>query len=117
MLANEATALLHGEAAAKEAADTAQKTFELGATGDALPEIVIERSELESGIPAFKLFQLAGLVDSGKKARQLISGGGARVNDEKINDESTMLSLTNMTNNGHIKLSSGKKNHVLVKAA
>ncbi len=117
VLANEATVLLHGEAAAQEAAETAQKTFEQGATGDALPEVAIEKTELEKGIPAFKAFHLAGLAESGKKARQLIQGGGARINDEKVDDENSPVTLSHVTGEGHIKLSAGKKKHVLVKAA
>lgn len=116
VLANEATTLLHGAESAKEAAETAQKTFELGATGDALPEVTVETAELEAGIPAFKIFQLAGLAESGKKARQLIQGGGARVNDVKVEDENAAIALSDMTAEGHIKLSAGKKKHALIKA-
>jgi tyrosyl-tRNA synthetase len=115
VLATEATALLHGRAEADKAAETAAKTFEQGGVGDDLPECHIATDELAAGIPAFKLFQLAGLTSSGKEARNLIKGNGARVNDELITDETLAISTDAMTEDGFIKLSAGKKRHALVK--
>jgi tyrosyl-tRNA synthetase len=116
ILATEATALLHGRAAAEEAQETARKTFVEGTSGAALPEVSIAAAELESGIPAFSLFLQAGLATSGKEARRLIAGGGAKLNDVKIDNETQMISLSDMQDD-QIKLSAGKKKHVLVKAA
>jgi tyrosyl-tRNA synthetase len=114
-LATIATALLHGEDAAREAKRTAEETFELGQLGSNLPEILVSKAELETGIFAVKLFQLAGLAASGGEAKRLIQGGGARVNDEAVKAESQMITLLDMTEHGAIKLSAGKKKHVLVK--
>ncbi|MCI5049616.1 MAG: tyrosine--tRNA ligase [Rickettsiales bacterium] len=116
VLANEATKMLHGEAAAKEAAETAQKTFEQGAIGDALPEFFVPEADLNEGIPAFKLFFDAGLESSGGKARKLITGGGAKVNDAKVEKEDQIISAADMVD-GTIKLSAGKKRHALIKIA
>ncbi len=115
VLANEATKLCHGEKAAQEAAETARKTFEEGAAGDALPEITLPRSELDSGMAAFELFKRAGLAKSGGEARRLIKGGGARVNDEKLTDETAQITSGSLNQQGFIKLSAGKKRHALVK--
>ncbi|MCC7260054.1 MAG: tyrosine--tRNA ligase [Alphaproteobacteria bacterium] len=115
ILANEVTALCHGKDAAQKAADTAQKTFEQGQLGDDLPTIEIPRKELEAGIPAFDLLKRASLAESGGEARRLITGGGAKLNDEKIVDANQPISLTHANSNGVIKLSAGKKRHVLVK--
>ena len=117
ILATEATAMLHGEKAAEDALRTAEDTFEKGKLGDDLPEVSVAKSELEAGIAAFKLLHQAGLASSGKEARNLIKGGGARVNDEKIDDEMQAINTADLTEHGVIKLSAGKKKHVLVRAA
>lgn len=117
ILATEATALLHGRAAAELAADTARKTFEQGGTAATLPEVHVPSAELEAGLPAFKLFQIAELAKSGGEARRLIKGGGAKVNDAAVQNEEEMIGISAMTPEGFIKLSAGKKRHVLIKAA
>ena len=114
-LADEATALVHGTAAAAAAAETARKTFEEGALGDQLPSIDVPEKELSSGIPAFELFRRAGLAASNSEARRLIKGGGARVNDEKISGETTPVTLADIGEGGVIKLSAGRKRHALVR--
>ncbi|MAR55603.1 MAG: tyrosine--tRNA ligase [Rickettsiales bacterium] len=116
ILATEATALLHGHEAAEAAKETARQTFVEGASGADLPETTIATGILQAGIPAYQLFQQAGLAASGKEARRLIQGGGAKVNDAKIDDENQLIGVSDLTN-GEIKLSAGKKKHVLVKAA
>ncbi|NHN89653.1 tyrosine--tRNA ligase [Acetobacter conturbans] len=116
ILATEATALCHGRAAAEEAAEAAHKVFETGTTTAALPTRALPRSDLEAGIPAFRLFADAGLAASNGEARRLIRGGGARVNDVQVKDEGLIVSLADAVD-GAIKLSSGKKHHVLVRAA
>lgn len=116
ILATEATALLHGREAAEKAAATAQETFESGGTATDLPEIVIARAALEAGMAVYKLFHVAGLAASGGEARRLIAGKGARINDEVIDNSDRMVTVSDMHEKGFIKLSSGKKKHVLVKA-
>ena len=116
ILATEATALLHGREAAEKAAQTAADTFAgVGVSAD-LPEVLIAHAELEAGMAAYKLFFAAGLAESGGKARKLIEGKGARMNDMVVEDGDMMVSLADMNADGFIKLSSGKKKHVLVKA-
>ena len=114
MLATEATALLHGRAAAEEAAEAARRTFEEGALADALPTITLPANELAAGIGVLALFVRAGLVASNGEARRQIRGGGLRVNDQALSDETANLSTANLVA-GAIKLSLGKKKHVLVK--
>lgn len=115
ILANEATRLAHGEDAARQAAETARRTFEEGAAADSLPTIVIPASELAAGIPAFALFARAGLAASNGEARRLIKGGGARINDGAVASETDPIG-TAQIKDGVIKLSAGKKRHVLIKA-
>jgi len=113
-LATEATALLHGCEAADGAAETARRTFEEGVAGDALPTIEVGSAALDQGLPALALFVDAGLVKSKGEARRQIRGGGLRVNDKPVADESAMLSQSDLVD-GSIKLSLGKKRHALVK--
>ncbi len=115
ILADHATALVHGEAAAGAAAETARKTFEEGALGDALPTVEIPAAEIAAGIAAFELFRRAGLAASNSEARRLIKGGGARVNDEKLGDEAATIGGDAVGANGVIKLSAGRKRHALVR--
>lgn len=114
VLAFEATQLCHGEQAAHTAAETARKTFEHGMAADGLPTVTLPRARLSEGVPAFALFKDAGLAASGGEARRLIAGGGARVNDEKVENDAQMISLAHLNADNAIKLSAGKKKHVLV---
>jgi tyrosyl-tRNA synthetase len=116
-LADAATTLLHGADAAREAAETARQTFEEGAIAQNLPTVEIPHGELETGSGVLTLFVKAGLVTSNGEARRQIKGGGLRVNDETVTDEKMMLSKADLTPEGVIKLSLGKKRHVLVKPA
>jgi tyrosyl-tRNA synthetase len=117
VLATEATALLHGRAAADEAAETARRTFEEGAIAETLPTVEIPRGELDSGISVLASFVKAGLVASNGEARRQIKGGGLRVNDVAVTDAKMVLTPSNLTPEGVIKLSIGKKRHVLLRAA
>jgi len=117
ILANEATKLCHGEAAAKEAAATAQKVFEQGGIGGDLPSIDVKKSDLEKGISVLDLFVQTGLAASKGEAKRLIEGGGAKCNDAPITDITATASANDLTSDGYIKLSAGKKRHALVKAA
>jgi tyrosyl-tRNA synthetase len=116
-LADAATALLHGADAAKVAAETARQTFEEGAIAENLPTVEISRAELEAGIGMLALFVKAGLVASNGEARRQIKGGGLRVNDIAVSDEKMIVKPGDLTPEGVIKLSLGKKRHVLLKPA
>ncbi len=106
VLANEATTMCHGADAAKQAAETARKTFAEGSGGGDLPSHVVEGSEISvvDGLLAL------GFVQSKKEARRLIAGGGARIDGEQVVREDAIISAPS----GEIKLSSGKKKHGLL---
>jgi tyrosyl-tRNA synthetase len=116
-LADAATTLLHGADAARIAAETARQTFEEGAIAKNLPTVEISRAELEAGAGVLALFVKAGLVASNGEARRQIKGGGLRVNDAPVTDEKLMLRLADLTPEGVVKLSLGRKRHVLLKPA
>ena len=116
VLATEATALVHGRAAADAAAETARKTFEEGALASSLPTVEVPRAELEKGLGVLTAFaEKSALVPSNGEARRLIKAGGLRVNDAAVSDEKMTLGLADLTPEGVIKLSLGKKKHVLLK--
>jgi len=115
VLATEATALVHGGAAAAEAAETARRTFEEGELAETLPTVEIGAAELTAGLGALNAFVRAGLVASTSEARRQIKGGGLRVNDASVTDEKTILSSRDLTPQGVVKLSLGRKRHVLLK--
>lgn len=117
VLATEATALLHGRAKAEAAAETARQTFEAGGTSADLPSIDVTRGELSAGIGVLAAFVMAGLVVSNSEARRQIAGGGLKVNDKPVTDDKSRLTLADLSDSGVIKLSVGKKKHVLLKAA
>jgi tyrosyl-tRNA synthetase len=117
VLADAATALLHGRDAANAASDTARQTFEEGAIGESLPTVEIPRGELDAGVGVLAMYVKAGLVASNGEARRQIKGGGLRVNDVAVTDEKMVLNAGNLTPEGVIKLSMGKKKHVLLKPA
>lgn len=111
VLANAATTLLHGSAAADDAAETARKTFEEGASAEGLPTVTID---LSAGVGILAASVAAGLAASNGEARRAIQGGGIRVNDEIVKDDKLVLTAV-MAKAGAIKLSHGKKKHVLLK--
>ena len=115
ILATEATALVHGRAAADAAAETARRTFEEGALAETLPTIEIPRADLEAGLGALAAFVKAGLVTSNGEARRQIKGGGLKINDVTVTDEKMTLTPSQLTPEGVIKLSLGRKRHVLLK--
>lgn len=115
ILAFEATKLCHGEQAAINAAETARKTFEEKASAEGLPVIEIGKEELAEGIQAYQLLQRSGLVNSGGEARRLIRGGGAKINDVAFSAETQLVTLDDINAEWLIKLSAGKKHHLLVK--
>jgi tyrosyl-tRNA synthetase len=115
VLATEATAMVHGRAAAATAAETARRTFEEGALAETLPTIDIPRAELEAGLSVPAAFVKAGLVSSNSEARRQIKGSGIKVNDVAVDDERMAITPSLLTPEGVIKLSLGKKRHVLLK--
>jgi len=115
ILATEATALCHGRDAALAAGETARKTFEEGALATDLPTFEIARSQLAQGVPVANLAQLAGLTRSTGEARRLIQSGGLRVNDAAVSDVKATVGLSDVSDSGVLKLSAGKKQHILVK--
>ena len=114
-LATEATALIHGRAAADEAAATARTTFEEGKIAEALPTAEVARTNLENGLSVLEAYVLMHLVMSKGEARRQIRNGGLRVNDIVVTDENMQLTAKDLTPEGVIKLSVGRKRHVLLK--
>ncbi|WP_315832493.1 tyrosine--tRNA ligase [Bradyrhizobium prioriisuperbiae] len=115
ILATEATALVHGRDAAVAASETARRTFEEGAIAESLPTLTIPRAELDGGIGVLTLFVKAELVASNGEARRQIKGGGIRVNDAPVSDEKLSINASHLTPEGVIKLSLGRKKHVLLR--
>jgi tyrosyl-tRNA synthetase len=115
VLATEATALVHGREAAIEAAGTARQTFEEGTLAEHLPSEEVARTNLEAGLSVLEAYVLSHLVMSKGEARRQIRNGGLRVNDVVVTDENMRLTLRDLTPEGVIKLSLGKKRHILIK--
>jgi len=112
-LAFEATSILHGPKAAKAALETAEKTFESGELGEDLPRLEVPSSQMADGVTIVDLLTNAGLCKSKGEARRLIKGGGAKINDERIEDETYTLKESD-TVSGSAKISAGKKHHAVV---
>jgi tyrosyl-tRNA synthetase len=115
ILATEVTTLLHGRDAAEQAAETARKTFEEGALADTLPTVEVAASELEAGIGLLGLIVKAGLAASNGEARRHVQGGAVKINDAGVSDERMSVGTAEVTADGVIKLSLGKKKHILIK--
>ncbi|MGB5947920.1 MAG: tyrosine--tRNA ligase [Parvibaculum sp.] len=116
VLATEATAMLHGREEAEKAAAAARAAFEEGTISADLPTVEIEAASLDAGFGILNALVTAGLVTSTSDARRQIKGGAVRLNDEAVSDERLALTGANLTGDGIIKLSLGKKRHVLLKA-
>jgi tyrosyl-tRNA synthetase len=120
VLATEATALVHGRTAAEEAAETARRTFEDRALAETLPTFTMPddlRGDFEKagGLPVLIAAQLVGLVKSSSEARRQIEGRGLKVNDVTVTSVTMLLTHTDLTSEGVIKISLGKKRHALLK--
>lgn len=115
ILAHEVTKLCHGEQAAIEAAQTAQKVFEQGGVGDDLPSFNIDADRLNEGLSILDLLVESELASSKGEARRLVKGGGAKINDNQITDETNIFTDNDLTSDGFIKVSAGKKRHALIK--
>ena len=116
-LATEATALIHGRAAAEQAAETARATFEEGALALSLPKVAVSAEEVAAGLGVLTAFVKAGLVTSTGEARRQIKAGGLRVNDAPVTDERGVIGESDFASEGVVKLSLGKKKHVLLERA
>jgi tyrosyl-tRNA synthetase len=106
---------MHGRDKAEAAAETARKTFEQGASAEGLPTVEIPKADFATGLGVLSAFVQAGLVKSNGEARRQIQGGGLKINDQTVADEKAQLSLDDATADGAIKLSLGKKKHVLLR--
>jgi tyrosyl-tRNA synthetase len=116
ILATEVTAILHGRDAAEQAAETARKTFEEGGLSDNLPSVEVPAADLEAGIGLLSLIVRAGLAASNGEARRHVQGGAVKINDAAVSDERLSIGSAQLTGDGVIKLSLGKKKHILVRA-
>jgi tyrosyl-tRNA synthetase len=115
VLATEATRLLHGEAAALRAAETARQTFEQGALAESLPTVEHPRGEFEAGFGLGSAIVLAGLATSNGEVRRAVANGAISVNDQRVTDDKRLLTLADLGEQGVVKLSFGKKRHVLLR--
>jgi tyrosyl-tRNA synthetase len=115
VLATEATALVHGREVADKAAATARQTFEQGQTAAGLPTVTVDAAEFSAGFGVLTAFVKAGLVPSTGEARRQVQSGGLRVNDQVVSDPKQVLSAADAVNDGAVKLSFGKKKHVLMR--
>ena len=113
ILANEATTLLHGDAAAKTAESTSRDVFEKGGTGDELPTLNLSNKDVGDGISIVQLLIKTGLAGSGKEAKRLISEDGAKLNDIALTNAGLILGINDFKT--PVKLSKGKKKHALIK--
>ena len=116
VLATEATALLHGRREAERAAETASRTFEQGVAASGLPSVERPRAEIEAGIGIAPAFVLAGLAGSNGEVVRAVAGGAISVNDERVTDRNRIVSAKDLSGDGTVKLSFGRKKHVLLRA-
>jgi tyrosyl-tRNA synthetase len=115
ILATEITALLHGREAADAASETARKTFEEGSLAESLPTVEIAKASLEAGVGILSLFVSAGLAASNGEARRHIQGGAVRLNDQPVSDDRRVVTLQDLSPENVLKLSLGRKKHILVR--
>ena len=115
ILANEATSMLHGKAASKKAEQTAKKTFVSGSIGEDLPTIKINKTEIQVGINIVDLVFLSNLINSKSEVRRTMKNRGIKINNEIIADQNLIISLNHFENKNFLKLSLGKKKHVIIK--
>ena len=116
-LATETTALVHGREAAANAEETARRDFEEGRAAAGLPTLMVTRNELSRGLGLLKTLVDGGFAGSNGEARRAVQGGAVRINDKLVADDRIILGNSHLTEDGVIKLSVGKKRHMLVKPA
>ena len=114
-LANEATSMLHGKSAAEKAEQTARKTFVSGSIGEGLPTLKIGKKEIENGVNIIDLVVLSKLLVSKSEVRRTIKNRGIKINNEIIEDQNLQILLKDFKNQNFLKLSLGKKKHVIIK--
>jgi len=117
VLATEATSLVHGREAAEQAAATARATFEEGGLGANLPTIEVPRAELKAGISVLSAFVRAGLAASNGEVRRAIANNAIMVNDARVTSEKATIGEADVTADGVVKHSLGRKRHVVHKPA
>ena len=115
LLANKATAMLHGEPASKKAAQTAKNTFEKKSIGDDLPSVKVEKEKLTNGINIVDLVIASNLSNSKSEVKRMIKNKGIKINNETVENDKLNVSLNNFNQKNFLKLSHGKKNHVILK--
>lgn len=115
VLAFEATRLLHGEAAAQAAVETTRKTFEEGAVGADLPTFNMSRAELDANMTILDVLVRVGKAASKGEARRLVQGGGVKLNDQLVETDAHVMASAQANDDGVLKLSVGKKSHILIK--
>ena len=115
ILANEATAMLHGKTAAQKAEQTAKNTFEKKSIGEDLPSVKIKKEEIINGINIIDLVISSNLLSSKSEVRRMIKNKGIKINNEPVENEKYKVSLSNFNQKNFLKLSHGKKNHVIFK--
>jgi len=115
LLANETTALLHGSDAAKDSEITAQKTFGEKSIGKSLPTIKIKENLVLEGITILDLVILSKLANSKSEIRRMIKNNGIRINNKILTDDKIIINKNDIDKNNNIKVSHGKKNHVILK--
>ena len=115
ILANEATKILHGRKAAHDAEKTASDTFNFKGVGKDLPELQIDKFEIENGINILELLNKTNIMASKGEARRAIKNNGIKINEQLISDEKSIIDLSYFSSNNYIKVSFGKKKHFIIK--
>lgn len=115
ILATEVTAIVHGRQAAEDAAETARATFEEGALDLSLPTVEVPEGELKAGLGLLAATVTAGLAGSNGEARRHLKAGALKCNDQTVTDDRATLTEADLLPEGVIKLSVGKKRHILIK--
>ena len=115
ILANEATTMLHGKAAAKKAEESAKNVFEKGLIGDDLRSISVDKTKMQNGVNIIDLVVDTKLLNSKSEVRRTIKNKGIKINNSTIEDEKFVVTLKDFSGENYIKISHGKKNHVIIK--
>ena len=115
LLANEATTMLHGSKSAKDSETTAKKTFEDRSVGKDLPSIKIKKNQIKNGINVLDLVLLSKLGNSKGEVRRMIQNNGLKINNETISDQNKIFYEDSFNQNNGMKVSHGKKQHVIIK--
>ena len=115
LLANEATSMLHGKKAANMAQETAKKTFESGSIGSDLPSIKLSKKQIEGGMNLIDLVVVSKFLNSKSEVRRTIKNRGIKINNEIVDDEKLIISVEHFTKDNFLKLSHGKKKHIIIR--